>query len=244
MIGGWNLDVTSPDAAGPRGTNTPLILTEDLTWLATWSNVEITVGIIIACLPAARLLLLRYLPSKVAAWNNASRTTRSTSLTARSSKVGSTATWVSGLSGKRESDPQPGSVPLSDASHFDKDRACSTQVSVTSPGAPSNAVNHLGAGPSVASGLSRRESELPLVPGFESSQPAAAAAAGQSSSGFVDETPPAPTPVAKDRRIWVEQHIYVSNEPATGVSTEIPREDDADSETEPWIFRKPGAEVA
>lgn len=200
-------------------------------------------GIIIACLPAARLLFLRYLPSKIAAWHSshsashsASRTNRS-SLTARSSKGGSTATWVSGLSalsGKRESNAQP-SVPLSDASHFDKDRACSTQVSVTGPGA-SNAAHHLGAGPSVASGLGRRDSEVPLVPGFESSQPAAA---GQS-TGF-DDSPPIPTPSAKDRRIWVEQHIYVSNDPVTRVSTEVSRGDDGDS-TPPWILKVPGSE--
>ncbi|KAK7716399.1 hypothetical protein SLS64_003553 [Diaporthe eres] len=214
--------------------------TKDLTWLATWSNVEITVGIIIACLPAARLLILRYLPTKIAAWNNASRTTRS-SLPTRSSKGGSTATWVSGLSGKRESSGQP-TVPLSDVSQFDKDRVGSTQVSITGPRG-SNAVQHPGAGSSVASGLGRRESELPLVPGFESSQPAAV---GQS-SGF-DETPPVPMPLPKDRRIWVEQHIYVSNEPVTGFSTEISRGDqisrgdDAASTTEPWILKPPRSE--
>lgn len=191
-------------------------------------------GIIIACLPAARLLILRYLPTKIAAWNNASRTTR-TSLPTRSSKGGSTATWVSGLSGKRESSGQP-SVPLPDASHFDKDRVGSTQVSVTGPRG-SSAVQHPGAGSSVASGLGRRESELLLVPGFESSQPAAV---GQS-SGF-DETPPVPMPLPKDRRIWVEQHIYVSNEPVTGFSTEISRGDDAASTTEPWILKHPRSE--
>lgn len=202
------------------------MLTEDLTRLATWSNVEITVGIIIACLPAARLLLLRYIPSQIAAWNNASRTTRSRSIiTPRSSKLGSTATWVSGLSGKRES--KAPSVPLSDASQFDKDRACSMQVSVTSPGAGT-----------AANGLGRRESELPLVPGFESSQPAAVAVAGHSSA--VDEGPPVPTPMPKDRRIWVEQHIYVSNDPVTGVSTEISRGDE--DSTPPWIGRLPGSE--
>lgn len=193
-------------------------------------------GIIIACLPAARLLILRYLPSKIAAWNNATRTTRS-SLTARSSKVGSTATWMSGFSGKRESSGQP-SVPLSNASQFDKDRVGSVQISVTGPRG-SNTVQHPGAGSSVASGLGRRESELPLVPGFESSQPAAIGP----SSGF-DETPPVPMPLPKDRRIWVEQHIYVSNEPVTGFSTEISRGDDADSATEPWILKPPRAEDA
>ena len=84
-------------------TNTPLIPAEDLTWLATWSNVEITVGITIACLPSARLLILRYLPNKIKSWTETTRATRS-SHTTRSSKLGSTATWVSGLSGKRESD--------------------------------------------------------------------------------------------------------------------------------------------
>lgn len=201
-------------------------------------------GIIIACLPASRLLFLRYLPSKIAAWHSASHSashtvsrTNHSSITARSSKVGSTATWVSGLSalsGKRESNAQP-SVPLSDASHFDKDRACSTQVSVTGAAAP-NAAHHLGAEPSVASGLGRRDSEVPLVPGFESSQPAPA---GQS-SGFED-SPVIPTPLAKDRRIWVEQHIYVSNDPVPEFSTDISRGDDADS-TPPWIIKPPRSE--
>lgn len=213
--------MTSSDAAEPRGLTRLPFIAEDLTWLATWSNVEITVGIIIACLPAARLLLLRYIPSQIAAWNNATRTTRSRStITPRSSKVGSTATWVSGLSGKRESNTQAPSVPLSDASQFDKDRACSP-----------------GAGAGAANGLGRRESELPLVPGFESSQPAPVSA-GHSSG--VDEGPPVPTPMPKDRRIWVEQHIYVSNDPVTGVSTEISRGDE--DSTPPWIGRLPGSE--
>lgn len=190
-------------------------------------------GIIIACLPATRLLILRYLPSKIAAWAIALRTTRST-ITARSSKRGSTATWASGLSGKRESNLPQAPVRLSDASHFDKDRVCSTQVSSTSPVA-SNAVHNLGFDSSVASGLGRRASELPLVPGFDSPQPAAAA--GQSSSH--DETPPTPTPRAKDRRIWVEQHIYVSNDPIMEVPTEISR-DGAEGAIEPWISKLPG----
>ncbi|KAH8783056.1 hypothetical protein F5883DRAFT_351013, partial [Diaporthe sp. PMI_573] len=36
--------------------------TKDFTWVATWSIVEITVGIIVACLPASRIIILRYLP--------------------------------------------------------------------------------------------------------------------------------------------------------------------------------------
>lgn len=202
-------------------------------------------GIIIACLPAARLLILRYLPGKIAAWHSAhsAQRTEHSSSTARSSKVGSISTWVSGLSGKREShNTQAPSLPLSDASHFDnKDRAGSAQVSVAGTGGP-GAVQHTGAGSSVGSTLERRESERPLVPGFESSQPAAAA---QSSSALV-ETPPVPMPSAKDRRIWVEQHIYVSNDPVTGVSTETSRGSEGSEEdsTPPWIMKPPGAEDA
>lgn len=213
-----------------------MIPAEDLTWLATWSNVEITVGIIIACLPPARLLILRYLPSKIKAWTDTTRTTIS-SHTTRSSKLGSTATWVSGLSGKRESNAQP-SVPLSDAAH-DGDRDITTQVSVTSPRDPNEVLNHPGSSVSIASGHARRESELPLVPGFESSRPAPVAP-GHSFSGG-DEASPVRTPVAKDRRIWVEQHIYVSNDPVTRFSTEISRGDPRDEEDSlpPWVPRLP-----
>ncbi|KAG8170013.1 hypothetical protein KVR01_000758 [Diaporthe batatas] len=207
--------------------------TKDLTWLATWSNVEITVGIIIACLPSARLLILRYLPNKLKEWTQTTRTTTS-SHTPRSSKLGSTATWVSGLSGKRESTTQP-SVPLSDATH-DGDRECNTQGSLGSPKHPDEALSHPGASVSVASGFGRRESELPLVPGFESSRPAPLA--GHSFLNG-DEASPARTPVAKDRRIWVEQHIYVSNDPVTRFSTEISRGDPKDDEDSlpPWVPR-------
>lgn len=218
-------------------TNTPLTPAEDLTWLATWSNVEITVGIIIACLPSARLIVIRYLPRKIKEWNNTRRTTQSSAT--RSSKGGSIATWVSGQSGKRESNAPP-SVPLSDGPQLEGDHTGSTQVSVSSPGVP-DAVHHPGANSSVVSGLGRRESELPLVPGFESSRPAPVAADKSFSGG--DETSQNPTPVAKDRRIWVEQHIYVSNDPVTRFSTEISRGDDEGS-TPPWIAKFPGNEDA
>ncbi|KAJ0106820.1 hypothetical protein J7T55_001344 [Diaporthe amygdali] len=180
--------------------------TKDLTWLATWSNVEMTVGIIIACLPATRLLMLRYLPSKIAAWHQTSRTARFSLTTPRSSKVGSTATWVSCHSGKRESNLQP-PMPMYAG-------VCSTQVSVTSPGV-FNPAQHAAGGPSDTSELERRESELPLV---DSAPPVTA---GQSS--VTDEQARQSTPKLKERRIWVEQHIYVSNDPVTGGPTSVPR---------------------
>lgn len=238
MLGGWTCIRDIVRCGWATWTNTPLIPAEDLTWLATWSNVEITVGIIIACLPSARLVVVRYLPKKIKEWNETNRTTRSSHT--RSSKGGSIVTWVSGhSSGKRESNAQP-SVPPPDAPQLDGDRTCSTQVSVSSPGVP-DAVHQPGANSSVASELGRRESELPLVPGFESSRPAPVAA--DKSFQGVDETSQAPTPVAKDRRIWVEQHIYVSNDPVTRFSTEISRGDDEGS-TPPWIAKLPGNEDA
>lgn len=214
-----------------------------MTWLATWSNVEITVGIIIACLPAARLLVLRYLPGKISSWHHTSHTphTSRSNHTPRSSKLGSTATWVSGLSalsGKRESTAQP-SVPLSDGSHFDKDRDCSTQVAVSSPGGFNsdnnniNNNNNAASGSGTAAGPGRRDSELPLVPGFDAHPPAAA-----SQASVPDEPPPNPIPIVKDRRIWVEQHIYVSSDPLVGEPTSISRGDDES----PKSLKFPGIE--
>jgi hypothetical protein len=204
------------------------------------------VGIIIACLPSSRLLVLRYLPSKLKERRN--RSTRATcsshtksSHTTRSSKFGSTATWVSGLSGisgKRDSGVQQSSaVPLSH-SHV-------PHVLASSPGAgPDAVVSHPRESASVASGLGRRESELPLVPGFESSRPAPVA--GQNSHSGLDECPVA-TPVPKDRRIWVEQHIYVSNDPVTQFSTDISHGDNRDTSSRddedslpPWVPRPRG----
>ncbi|POS73940.1 CFEM domain-containing protein [Diaporthe helianthi] len=214
--------------------------TKDLTWLATWANVEIAVGIIIACLPSTRLVILRYLPKKIKAQIQTTRTTTS-SHTPRSSKFGSTATWVSVLSGKRESTAQP-AVPLSETPH-NADRDFNKQVSGSSPRRPNEVLIHPGASVSVASGLERRDSELPLVPGFESSRPAPLAA--QSFAGG-DEAPPVPSPLAKDRRIWVEQHIHVSNDPVTKFSTHIshgsPKDDD--DSLPPWVPRLPDHERA
>lgn len=192
-----------------------IILTEYLTWVATWSMVEITVGIIVACLPASRIIILRYLPNKPSI--DFLRFTNKHRLTSdRSSKRKSTTTLGSG---KRESQVQP-PARLWDTPCLDPRHACSTTVSISSP-AGSNTFHQTTAFSSIALGIGGRDSDLPLVAGVHEPQPVAPSPWMLSVANEQHHKTYASRPNVK--RIWSGQHIdpCIEPRPVMGASRSI-----------------------
>ena len=182
---------------------------------------EITVGIIVACLPASRIIILRYLPKKLSM--DLSRFTNKFRVTSdRTSKGRSTATRASG---KRGSQVQP-STRLWDPSCLDPRHACSTTVSVSSP-AGSITFHQTTAFSSIAFEVGGRESELPLGVGVHEPQPVAPSPWRSS----VPNEQHHQTSISRPnvRRIWSGQHIDPCIEPwpVMGTSRSI-----SDGETE------------
>lgn len=189
------------------------IYTDYFTWPTLWSSIEINVGIILACLPASRLVVLRYLPNKLSPYLSCF-TNRQRLATDPSCQARSPGTWAGE---KRGVEVQP-PARLSNPSYIDQERACSTEVSVSSP-AGLIALQRPDLSSSMAAGNDRRESELPLIDGIPETQQVTPTR----SRSLVPREQHIPVSMSTPtgRRIWAEQHLDPSNEPVAGES--VPR---------------------
>lgn len=169
-------------------------------------------GIILACLPASRLVVLRYIPNKLS--KHLSRlTNRHRLATDPSWEDRSPGTWASE---KRGVEAQP-PAQQSDSSFIEQGRACSTEVSVSSPAALL-ALQHPRSPSGVAAGRAsdRRESELPLIAGGPETQ----SITPTRWRSLVPEEQHNPVSISRPNggRIWAEQHLDPNHEPVVGAS--------------------------
>lgn len=196
-----------------------IICTENFTWPALWSSVEVNVGIILACLPASRLVILRYLPNKLS--THLSRLTNRHRLATDPSCEGrSPGTWAHE---KRGVEAQP-PAQLSDSSYIDQERACSPEVSVSSPAAIFT-LQHPRPPSAVAAGSDRRESELPLIAGVPETQPVAPTRWRSLVPREQHNSASSSRPTGG--RIWAEQHLDPNHEPVVGASIPKSQEEGA-----------------
>lgn len=178
-------------------------------------------GIIVACLPASRIVVLRYLPNKLSI--HLSRfTDRHRLTTDRSSKGRSTATWASE---KRQAHAQRAAQP-SDTPDLDEEPSWSRKVSVSSP-AGLKTFYQPAEFSRVTSGSDRRESDLPLVAGVDTPQPVVTTPWRPSIPD--DEHRQASGSRPNDGRIWAAQHICVSTEPSRAAPRSLFSREDEES---------------
>lgn len=196
----------------------------DFFGVSIWSVIEITAGLMVACMPAARIFVMYYIPGAI--------TGKLSRLTEPYRVEASGDTGPSGRSLSSESVAEAGrssygskKPPMSIDAHptqpltapdLDKNRAYSMRATVTSTGkfSTSSEASPTGSNPD----YNRKDSEIELTSFDNFPEPPCSPASRTGEylgvpDGLLTDSPPSPS------QIWVRQDVSVKRSPEVGDST-------------------------